>query len=369
MKKLTQDNFEQAVQEACPSILWDFSKTIFVNTRTKVVVRTQLGEEFSVKADQLLQGSIPRVFRQMSFIDFGIQSSRKFDYRFKYRQITEEFGKKVLVEVTCEEHGIFRISALNHLQSTTGCPDCGAKQLRCGAILTTEEFIEKAKKVHNGEYVYASTVYTGGRNKVKILCKVHGEFTQIASNHLSGGGCVECQRRKASEARLLSKDTVIASFIEAHGYKYDYSEVEYLGTYSRVKILCPIHGPFYQSPSTHKTGCGCHTCNRTGFDFSAKSTLYYLEVLDGKAYKIGITNRSVKERFTKTDLSKIRVMATWEFTNGLRCYKVEQELLKTFKEHRWRGAKLLKSGNTELFNRDVLSLYNKEFLWITQEKS
>jgi len=45
--------------------------------------------------------------------------------------------------------------------------------------LTTEEFIERAKKVENHKdknYDYSSVVYVNAKTKIKIICKEHGEF-------------------------------------------------------------------------------------------------------------------------------------------------------------------------------------------------
>ena len=54
------------------------------------------------------------------------------------------------------------------------------------------------------------------------------------------------------------------SFIEkakiVHGNKYDYSLVLYNGCQEKVKIICPEHGEFKQTPAGHITGRGCPVC-------------------------------------------------------------------------------------------------------------
>jgi len=43
-----------------------------------------------------------------------------------------------------------------------------------------------------------------------------------------------------------------------HDYKYNYSEVNYINSYTKVKIICPKHGIFLQKPGEHlynKVGC------------------------------------------------------------------------------------------------------------------
>ena len=46
-----------------------------------------------------------------------------------------------------------------------------------------------------------------------------------------------------------------------HGDKFDYSQVVYSNTHSKVDILCPIHGLFQQSAMDHMKGSGCNACS------------------------------------------------------------------------------------------------------------
>lgn len=55
-----------------------------------------------------------------------------------------------------------------------------------------------------------------------------------------------------------------------HGNKYDYSKVDYVMNKKRVCIICPIHGPFWQRPNDHLSGCGCPYCKA-----DSKKTIIY----------------------------------------------------------------------------------------------
>lgn len=48
----------------------------------------------------------------------------------------------------------------------------------------------------------------------------------------------------------------------AHGDKYDYSKVEYVNSTTKVCIICPIHGEFWQAPAEHFRGRGCVKCGQ-----------------------------------------------------------------------------------------------------------
>lgn len=45
-----------------------------------------------------------------------------------------------------------------------------------------------------------------------------------------------------------------------HGNKYDYSKVVYVNSTTKVCIICPIHGEFWQTPQGHLRGNSCPKC-------------------------------------------------------------------------------------------------------------
>lgn len=57
-------------------------------------------------------------------------------------------------------------------------------------------------------------------------------------------------------------ETFKQRFIKAHGNKYDYSKVEYINPKTKVCIICPEHGEFWQIPNDHAYGRGCPKCGQ-----------------------------------------------------------------------------------------------------------
>lgn len=142
-----------------------------------------------------------------------------------------------------------------------------------------------------------------------------------------------------------------------HGYTYDYSKVDYTGTQNHVTIICKEHGEFEVVPHYHISGGGvCPICYPKGFDRKKPGILYYLKFRDMEIYKIGITNRSIDNRFLKKERDLFEVISTEYFENGDECYLKEQELHDKYKEYKYTGSPLLVSGNTELYSCDVLNL-------------
>ena len=59
----------------------------------------------------------------------------------------------------------------------------------------------------------------------------------------------------------LTKQEFINKASKIHNNKYDYSNIEYKNISTKIKIICPIHGEFEQSPSKHLIGQGCPKCS------------------------------------------------------------------------------------------------------------
>ena len=60
-----------------------------------------------------------------------------------------------------------------------------------------------------------------------------------------------------------TKEMFIADAMKIHGEKYIYDEVEYVNNRTPIKIICKIHGPFWQQPISHISGKqGCPICGR-----------------------------------------------------------------------------------------------------------
>lgn len=122
--------------------------------------------------------------------------------------------------------------------------------------LTTHDFVERARAFHGDKYDYSETEYTHSKGKVIIICPIHGRFEQRASAHLDGQGCPVCSIEKS---RTKEEDFILR-VTKTHGDKYDYSKVEYKNAQTKVCIICPTHGEFWQTPSSHLNGIGCPVC-------------------------------------------------------------------------------------------------------------
>ena len=58
--------------------------------------------------------------------------------------------------------------------------------------LTTQDFIERARKIHGNFYDYSKVDYKGRDINICIICPIHGEFWQTPHNHINGSKCPKC---------------------------------------------------------------------------------------------------------------------------------------------------------------------------------
>lgn len=158
------------------------------------------------------------------------------------------------VEIICPIHGSFWQTPDNHLHKK-GCKICSYIRGAAKKSLTTKDFINKAKKVHKNYYTYSKVFYTNSCTKVIITCPIHGDFLQLPPSHLKGHGCPKC-----NNAYKKDTEDFIAEANLIHKNKYTYNKSIYLGNKKPVIITCPVHGDFKQKPSDHLKGKGCSLC-------------------------------------------------------------------------------------------------------------
>ena len=156
-----------------------------------------------------------------------------------------------------KEHGEFWQRPYSHL-SGMKCKKCADEET--GKLnskkfaKTTEQFIKEATEVHGNKYSYENVNYVNSHTLVNITCKIHGGFMQSPTNHLQGKGCPKCANKNVTSGEFIEKARKV------HGNKYDYSKVNYVNNSTKVCIICPEHGEFWQTPNDHLNGCGCSIC-------------------------------------------------------------------------------------------------------------
>lgn len=263
------------------------------------------------------------------------------------------------VKLICSIHGSFMQVAANHMAGN-GCPKCGTlnanlkkKGKKCPRktplSILTQQFIDKAHKIHKDVYNYTNTVFTNWKEKVQIECLKHGTFFQVASDHVHGkNGCPECGLIKRGLKRKLglTTDSFVKKANEIHNRVYDYTKTKInSSTYStdKIPIICKWHGVFYQSIRLHLKGHGCKKCaheyvkgvSRRALNSGRNCNVYLLELTseNEQFYKIGITTGNVESRICCIPYNiKILDIVT---KDSAEAFNLEQKILQKYKKKRY----------------------------------
>ncbi len=258
-KKTTPQFIEESKEKH--SDKYDYSKTVYKNSKEKVIIICQEHGQFLVspvhhlysgsgckKCSGTHQYTTEEFIEEVKKIHGG-----KYDYS---KTVYTKAHDKVTIICRNQEHGIyeFEMKATAHLNQKIGCAKCSGNYSP-----TTEEFIEHAKNKHGDKYDYSKTVYKKGHEKVTIICPEHGEFEQSPSGHLKTNGCPLCSNEIYRNISLTQNE-FLSRAKEKHGDKYDYSKTVYKKGHEKVTIICPEHGEFEQEAKAHMEGQECKTC-------------------------------------------------------------------------------------------------------------
>ena len=125
--------------------------------------------------------------KRLSNEEFISKARAVHGHRFIYTEDTY-INSYTAINVICRDHGPFTQVAGDHLRGF-GCATCSGKRR-----LTTDQFVEKARKIHFDKYDYSKTRYISSNKEVCIVCPKHGEFWKKPTYHIYGtrNGCAKC---------------------------------------------------------------------------------------------------------------------------------------------------------------------------------
>lgn len=238
---------------------YDFSLLKYNGSKTRIkIICKKCCSMFEIRTDYFLSGHqcpycYGNRYNTKKFINMANKiHGNKYDY-----SITDFISMSDKIKIICPKHGVFEQNAHSHL-SGCGCSKCKNEHTSIRCRKSNAEFIKESKKIFENLYDYSLVNYINQRTKIKIKCnKCNNVFEQFPNNHLNGEGCPYCYgKTKNSTEQFVKKAKLI------HGDKYDYSIVKYISCHSKVKIICPKHGIFEQSPTKHINGKhGCPKCH------------------------------------------------------------------------------------------------------------
>lgn len=259
---------------------YDYSKVIYIKSTEKVIIICKKhGEFLQTPSNHLNKNRCPKCYgnNKLSTEEFIQNAIKVHGYRYDYSKVVYlNIDSKVII--ICKIHGEFKKSPYHHIHRKSGCQKCEIEKRHLSQKMTYNDFIIKANKIHNNKYDYSKINYINNRTKITIICKIHGGFNQLPTNHLKGHGCINCRNDFLSNKFKSSISDFINRSNKIHKSKYNYSDVKYINANINVNIICNKHGIFSQRPIVHLLGSGCSKCSN-GIKFS-KSQIQWLEFLE-----------------------------------------------------------------------------------------
>lgn len=261
---------------------YDYSNTVYVSTKKKIKIHcNECGNDFEMYARDHLynkQGCPKCHLNNISKLhskttEQFIEEARSvhgdaYDY-----SDTTYINKETKVKFKCKNCGeIIEMLPRTHLKTSVCCPNkcviTPTERLKTpkdrGLVcVDTQTFIEKSKMIHGDDkYDYSQVVYINSEKEVILKCKDCGTVFKITPHqHLTNGkyqGCPECAKRQ----KMLGLEEFIKRSKEIYGEdEYDYSKVEYVNVYTKVRLCCKRCGTWFTvTPSNHLSGISAHSC-------------------------------------------------------------------------------------------------------------
>lgn len=232
----------------------------------------------------------------------------------------------------------------NVFHKKKGCPTCSGN-----ARLTVEIVNIRLREMKSSLRLCSS--YTNNITATSFVCiQCRRTRSLVPAAVLAGHGCAYC----SGNARLTA--AVLNERLADRGIRVR----QPLRNARTPTLFGCRHGHLWRAtPDNVLRRTGCPTCSRPGFDPNLPAILYYLQFRMDPAkyvYKIGVTNRSVRGRFSAREWPNVSVLYERLFKIGREALQAEQRVKREYRDYRWTGGKLLNcGGDTELFSENVFA--------------
>ena len=278
-KPLSYQDFLTRVKAKHPEAGYLYPATAPEGFETRANIRVECpehGEFFPVVNLHLRGSGCPRCAslrigqkKRVAYADFIASATETHGGRYDYSKISPEGFRSngLSVTITCPVHGDFQQEVAKHLRGF-GCKKCAV------GVYTREGLRAALEAKHAGRYRLLSEIPENPEVSQLVLrleCPEHGEFTQLARNHLAGRGCFHCGRIASGLKLRKSFEEVAAEVRALHGGKYRLvtDPCELTGIFTPLELFCTEtffdgrpHGIFPTTPHGITQGHGCPSCAR-----------------------------------------------------------------------------------------------------------
>jgi hypothetical protein len=108
----------------------------------------------------------------------------------------------IKIGIICPIHGEFWQRPMNHTQKANTCPSCSGRIAYNG-----QSFAKKAQSIHGDKYDYSKSIFKKSKEKVIIICPIHGEFKQTPDMHINQQqGCFSCNQKGVYTEKIFNRN-------------------------------------------------------------------------------------------------------------------------------------------------------------------
>lgn len=196
----------------------------------------------------------------------GIHANLDGSPMYDYSKV-EYTNSDAKVTIVCpkEDHGDFIQLAKNH-SGGQGCPKCGIESKKKKLRMTKEEFEARATEVHHKKdgtpvFDYSLVNYIDRETKIWLICPDGHRFEQYPARLLEGTGCLVCAGNQKPTKKGFVERCQETRIDENGEPLYEYDEVKYVNSDTKIKIKCKNGHTFEQIPHKHlNAGKNCLEC-------------------------------------------------------------------------------------------------------------
>lgn len=272
MKKLTTEEFIKKAK-IIHKDKYIYDKTLYINSRQKVIITCPIHGDFEQLANAHLQGQgCPKCCKPNKILDKHEvlkQFKEIHGDKYDYSQLPAILKNHDKISIICPKHGIFMQTVSQHKRGQ-GCPKCAFEKQSERQAYSWEQLISKFNIIHKGKYDYSKANYIDMNTPICIVCSKHGEFWQKPSLHIRGAGCQKCNSSKG--------EILISSILEDLNIVFE----------SQYKIIINNYTCFID------------------FKFTYNNVIYYIEY-NGEQHYIPVEHFGGKTKFQKQILRDTNV--------------------------------------------------------------
>lgn len=352
---------------------YDYSKSVYTGSRDRIIITCPKHGDFTaISGLHISRGdgcpecaSLAKSSKlSLSNEEFINRLRDMFGDNYDYSKVKYN-GTRGYVTIVCPKHGEFK-ARVGTLSRGVGCLKCKEEE----RLKKFNDLYIKKFKEYYPDLDYSKTVYTGWDTRIVITCPKHGDFEVLPNHFLRYKGCPKCSAESHAKYMQKSLDDFLKDARRIHGTRYDYSRVEYNDSHTKVCIVCPEHGEFWQTPNSHIQGSGCPSCSSSKGEEEVCNILLSNGIKFMREYTIQVPNEINTSGHAYIDFYLPEYNTFVEY-NGIQHYNPKMAFGGSFKFERQQARdeyvrQYCKDNNIKLieirYDEDVWEVLTRELL-------